>query len=76
MRCEDCRGDGIVLNPALRIRVGQGQRILLNFPGPPGQQENLLPILVPCPGCGGSGITSCCEGMCGNASDVTNDGPR
>jgi hypothetical protein len=27
---------------------------------------------LPCPGCGGSGVSSCCEGAVGLAGDVTN----
>jgi hypothetical protein len=29
---------------------------------------------LPCPSCGGTGITSCCEGSTGLACDVTNEG--
>lgn len=53
---------------AMRCEDCQGQRRILAHLAQPGW------LLVPCPSCNGSGITSCCEGACGNAADVTNTG--
>lgn len=68
MRCEDCQGSGRRFNPTLVVRPmpaivylgGDGKPVA----GPP------APLFIPCPGCGGSGIASCCEGAAGCAADV------
>lgn len=59
MTCPDCHGLGEVL-------IGRG---------PDGQWRIVHRIadaltLVPCPGCGGCGIASCCDGAIGSAADV------
>lgn len=59
MRCEDCHGLGEVL-------IGRS---------PDGEWRIVYRLtdavtLIPCPGCGGSGISSCCDGAIGCAADV------
>lgn len=57
MLCPDCHGTGW---RAARVRITG------NFGVAKTTQRR------PCEGCGGSGIASCCEGMCGRADEVTN----
>lgn len=40
------------------------------LPGCPDRPPPGFSIWQPCPGCGGSGIASCCEGAVGRAQDV------
>lgn len=58
MICQDCKGKGWVRPP---------------FPVFTIRLPRITPV-VPCEGCGGSGIASCCEGAVGCAGDVTNVG--
>lgn len=51
MRCETCHGGRNIVNPALPI---SGRMLAFDFPGPP--------KLIPCPDCGGTGFSHCCEG--------------
>ena len=62
MICQDCRGKGTVRRLAF-IPPEAGW--------PPGATETLA---LPCPGCGGSGVMSCCDGAVGCAEDIPGGG--
>jgi hypothetical protein len=55
MICERCQGEGRVLNPALSVSYTRTRVWIDNPRG--------LPLMIPCPECGGSGIAHCCEGL-------------
>lgn len=61
MRCADCRSEGGWYEHG-------GVRFFRADARPPDS------LWVPCPGCGGCGVSSCCEGALGLACDVTNQG--
>ena len=54
-RCQNCRGVGSIVNPALPIR--RDRLIAPEYFDPPSP-----PVTIPCPACGGSGIEHCCDG--------------
>jgi len=49
---------------------GHGKFAVLRLAG----REATVAYYLPCSSCNGTGQQSCCEGMCGNAVDVTNTG--
>jgi hypothetical protein len=66
MICQDCGGHGYKFQlprgvNAFLLRMEQLERQMRK---------------VPCWSCGGTGITSCCEGAVGCADDVTNVGQK
>jgi len=66
MRCEECKGEGMVWRdslPATGIMPGDPEH------SPPG-----FSLKVPCGACGGSGVAHCCDGPVGLSCDVTNRG--
>lgn len=65
MLCETCRGNGKRLNPALTVTYGPTVRV---------HNPEGLPLLIPCPDCGGNGTMSCCEGMVGTERDIDAQG--
>lgn len=67
MRCQDCQGRGWVRH-ALRHPVPVAEEP--QGPGLPPVIVEVTAIKLPCAGCGGSGIMSCCEGAIGCAEDV------
>jgi hypothetical protein len=66
MQCETCKGSGQRVNPALRVTINQRAPLAgVRIHNPSG-----LPIMVPCPDCGGCGIMSCCDGAAGTEADL------
>lgn len=55
MRCERCQGKGLVvkLGPSMRHTFQDGTEI----------QTADFSSSVPCPDCGGSGFSHCCDGI-------------
>jgi hypothetical protein len=71
MICPDCRGLRTIRRPVLIIG-----ELCTTRRASPARRDTAGERIVeePCPGCGGSGIASCCEGAVGLAGDVTNTG--
>lgn len=67
MKCEECHGLGHVVNLAALKRLSSAIKAIDFTPLPRGA------LMLRCPSCGGSGISSCCEGAVGLAGDVTNN---
>lgn len=49
MKCETCKGRGLRFQSFPETVIIDGQVVS-------------LPVLVPCPDCGGCGLVHCCEG--------------
>ena len=54
MRCERCQGNGMVPT-SVDITVGYRPSL--------GQRGYTVPIVEPCPDCGGCGLAHCCDGL-------------
>jgi hypothetical protein len=67
MICPDCQGARMVRH-VLQHPVPIGEEP--QGPGLPPVVVEITAIKLPCQGCGGTGIASCCEGALGLAADV------